>query len=130
MNMDNNTALSANKGGISRKKFFASSVAAAVTGGLMAAAKPLAAAGPETACLSMSFTGTLDDRGRTSFPHGLGGSLPANILSVSAFIRLPDGKVRNISVQHVDETSIAIAGGVANAFVKVGVVYTRGAASW
>ena len=130
--MDNSMALGANGSAISRKRFLASSAVAVVVGGF-AAEKPLAAE-PITGSLmnasegihrSKSFTGTLDALGQMVFPHGLGSSLPANILSVSAFIKLPDGKVRNISVQYVDDTSIAIAAGVPNAAVRVGVVYSK-----
>jgi hypothetical protein len=127
--MNNNIALGANDSGISRKKFLASSVVAVVAGGL-AADKAQGVTTSESACLSASFTGTSDAGGNMVFPHGLGALLPANILAINAFIRLPDGKIRNISVQHVDDASIAIAGGVPNASVKVGVVYSKDGASW
>lgn len=135
--MDNSIALETNDSGMSRKKFLTTWGVAAVAGGMLAeksqdlgATTGIVAAAAEGAYLSMSFTGTLDALGKAVFAHGLGAMLPANILSVSAFIRLPDGKVRNISVEHVDDTSISIAAGVPNASVKVGVVYSKDGASW
>lgn len=134
--MDNSIALEANDSGMSRKKFLTTWGVAAVAGGMLVEkSQDLGAttgivASAAGAYLSMSFTGTLDALGNAVFAHGLGALLPSNILSVSAFIRLPDGKVRNISVEHVDETSIAVAAGVPNAAVKVGVVYSRDETSW
>lgn len=136
--MDNSMALGANDSGISRKKFLAALGAAgvAVVAGGLISDKSLGlgtitgSVTTEGAHLSTSFTGTLDALGKMVFPHGLGASLPANLLSVGAFIKLPDGKVRNISVEHVDATSIAIAGGMPNAAVKVGVVYSKDGAGW
>lgn len=136
--MDNNIAPGANNSGMSRKNFLSSLgvAGAAVVAVGQAAAKSSdvnAMNGSnvfESACLSLSFTGTADELGNMVFPHGLGATLPANILSASAFIRLPDGKVRNISVQYVDDKSISIAGGVPNAAVKVGVVYSTDGTSW
>ena len=133
--MDNSLGQPAMGNRISRKKFFRSSGMAIAAGGLLTCQLKGAVTGTliaasEGAHFSKSFTGILDSAGNMSFPHGLGPTLPANVLSVNAFVKLPDGKVRNVSVESIDETYISVAAGLPNAEVKVGVVYAKNSASW
>lgn len=80
--------------------------------------------------LGKKFEGVLDGQGKIAFSHGLGASLPANVLLINAFIKLPDGKARRVEVDYVDGTHISIACGVPNVSVRAALLYSNSNSDW
>lgn len=136
--MENNQSRENNAKKLSRRKLISSlgvASAAVVAGGLFGGKTYGAVVDSVTGSAAEStsaakFTGILDGTGKILFAHGLGASLPANVLIVNAFIKLPDGKARKVDVDYINETHISVACGVPNTPVRVGLIYSNSNAAW